>query len=343
MIDAIFSLLPYDAVGFIALAASLILTKKVRQKLLARAVLDIPNARSMHAVPTPRGGGLAVMAVIAGGMALFSLFSFFPFCFLFLALIPLCLVSWLDDQKGVNAKWRLGVHLLAATAGSLALGQDATLFGGVLPFWLDRIVLVVSWAWFINLTNFMDGIDGLTGTQSVITALGAGLVLWLENDLLLQDQSLNPDLVLSGLIAGSCLGFLFYNWHPAKIFLGDVGSVPLGFLTGYLFLRLATKGCLPAALILPLYYLADSGITIVRRAVRGEKIWQAHREHFYQRAAAGEGRHDGVVLWILKADLILVFLACLSLFYPPISFLAAIMVVALLLTKLHKSGKKVSS
>src|SRR6202012_503206 len=104
--------------------------------------------------------------------------------------------------------------------------------------------------------------------------------------------------ILALLLTGASLGFLVFNWHPAKIFAGDVGSVPLGYLTGFLLLVLAVHGQWAPALILPLYYLADTGITLAHRAARREKIWKAHREHFYQRATPGSARHDRIVLWI---------------------------------------------
>jgi len=349
--DLTLSFLPYDLLALLAFSASWLLTGFVYQKLRARAIMDLPNERSMHKVPVPRGGGLAVVTVIGAGMVLFLLFTHAfspalaqtPFALLLAALVLLMGVSWLDDKKGLRASIRLGAHLLAAGLGVWALGPKATLFGDALPLALDRTIMVFGWAWMINLTNFMDGIDGITSVQSTTTALGAGLCLWLVGLFFVGGQLPADDLALAALIAGACLGFLPHNWHPAKLFLGDVGSVPLGFLMGFLLLRLATQGHPTAALILPLYYLADSGLTLAHRAFRGEKFWLPHRTHFYQRAAAGEERHDLVTLWIFKTDLLLIMLACISLFYPLPALVAAVLLVALLLRKLHKSGKKVSS
>ena len=141
---------------------------------------------------------------------------------------------------------------------------------------------------------------------------------------------------LTLLLTGACLGFLALNWHPAKIFLGDVGSVPLGYLTGFLLISLAVKGCLAAAVILPLYYLADSGITLLRRLMKGEKIWQAHRRHFYQQAALALGRHDRVVYRIIIANIGLIAAALLSLTNPWAGVVTGILIVAILLVALHK-------
>jgi UDP-N-acetylmuramyl pentapeptide phosphotransferase/UDP-N-acetylglucosamine-1-phosphate transferase len=146
---------------------------------------------------------------------------------------------------------------------------------------------------------------------------------------------------LTLILTGVCLGFLAYNWHPAKIFLGDIGSVPLGFLIGFCLITLAVKGYLIAALILPLYYFADSGITLGKRTMRGEKIWQAHRQHFYQKAALGVERHDKVVLWIIFANIGLISTALWAVSYPWSGLTAGLLIVAILLRKMHKSAPNV--
>jgi UDP-N-acetylmuramyl pentapeptide phosphotransferase/UDP-N-acetylglucosamine-1-phosphate transferase len=242
----------------------------------------------------------------------------------------LAVISWLDDRKGIGAGMRLSTHILAACLGSLTFAPNAMLFHGVLPFWCDRTILIVGWAWFINLYNFMDGIDGITGTETISIATGVCLVLAAIG---LNDPFAD---VLSLLLTGACLGFLALNWHPAKIFLGDVGSVPLGYLAGYLLLIPALKGYFLPALIIPLYYLADSGITLGRRALNGEKVWQAHRQHFYQRAAQGIGRHNPIVIWIIITNIALITAAIVAVPYPWPGFLAGALVVALLLLKMHK-------
>ncbi len=317
----------------IAFGASWALTSWLRRTLLQRAILDIPNERSMHKQPIPRGGGLAVMAVITTGLAL-TLVTTSPIpsqSWLLLSLFILMLVSWLDDRRGLHPGIRLSAHLLAAFIGTLAFSPIETLFGGTIPFWLDRTITILGWAWFMNLYNFMDGIDGITGTETICIAVSVGLVLTVtgnQNDL---------TATLIALLIGACSGFLILNQHPAKIFLGDVGSVPLGFLCGYLLLALATQGYLVAALTIPLYYLADSGITFGKRLLRGEKVWQAHRQHFYQRATAAIGPHDRVVSWILWANLALLGAALLAIQWPLPGLFLGIVIVAILLHKMHKS------
>ncbi|MDP9127585.1 MAG: glycosyltransferase family 4 protein [Pseudomonadota bacterium] len=303
------------------------LTLNVRNALLRRAVLDRPNERSSHTTPVPRGGGWTFLIIMVPCMVGMRCYYGSPPIPLIAATLMLGLVSWQDDRKTIAPLVRLGTHLLAAWLGLLSF--DAPLFQGLLPSWLDRTIAVIGWAWFMNLYNFMDGIDGLTGTETVAIATGSALVMTAAN---IYEPYLGA---LASILTGACLGFLAHNWHPAKIFLGDVGSVPLGFLTGYLLLTLAMGGHPIPALILPLYYLADSGITITGRALRGEKIWQAHRQHFYQRAAQALGRHDPVVRWIALANIGLVVSAVAAVFFPWTGLACGVMLVLALLRKLH--------
>jgi UDP-N-acetylmuramyl pentapeptide phosphotransferase/UDP-N-acetylglucosamine-1-phosphate transferase len=194
--------------------------------------------------------------------------------------------------------------------------------------------MILGWVWFTNLYNFMDGIDGITGVETIL--IGCGLCL-VQTAASIEDPFVS---FLMLCISGACLGFLTQNWHPARIFLGDVGSIPLGYLVGFCLLSLAVKGYLAAALILPLYYLADSGITITRRALRGEKIWLAHREHFYQKAALNSGRHDEVVILIALGNIGLIVAAALSIMNAIEGLMLGILIVAILLGKLHKIASK---
>lgn len=313
------------------------LTALLRRRLLAKAIMDIPNERSMHKTPVPRGGGLAVMATILLALPLFAtgLSAFLPP--LGSSILLLMTISWIDDKKHVSPAIRLPLHLVAAGIGSLALGDHALLFGGLLPFGLDRAVLILGWGWFMNLYNFMDGIDGITGVETICCAFGAGLLLALAGA---------PDsatvLTLCTVIIGACWGFLMMNWHPARIFLGDVGSVPLGFLVGFLLLKLATMGTpyLVPALLIPLYYLADSSLTLLKRLIRGEKIWQAHRQHFYQRATAGEGSPTRIVLLILAANSGLIACAMLALKDTWLGLGLGVGILVLLLIKMTLSARK---
>lgn len=311
-------------------------TEKVRRALISRAMLDVPNDRSSHKAPVPRGGGLAILALLLPAMALGSIFidknaQHLP---LIAATALLGCISWIDDRKNVSPALRLLTHFAAAWLGSLSFSPQETVFSGILPYWLDRTAMIVGWAWFINLYNFMDGIDGITGVETTSIAAGA-IAIALAAGI---GETYAVFVMLA--LVGASLGFLVHNWHPAKIFLGDIGSIPLGFIVGFGLLSIAVNGHLIAALILPLYYIADSSITITRRALRGEKIWQAHREHFYQKAALGAGSHSKVVLYIAAGNACLIAAAMLSLTCPISGLCASIVTVTILLFLLQNLSLK---
>jgi UDP-N-acetylmuramyl pentapeptide phosphotransferase/UDP-N-acetylglucosamine-1-phosphate transferase len=214
------------------------------------------------------------------------------------AALPLAMISWADDLSPVPPLPRLAAQALAAAVALLSMPPDALVFQGWLPPVADRLLAGVALVWFVNLYNFMDGIDGITGVQTLAIGLGLAAVGWAAG---VADPAKAVDPAYALALAGAALGFLAWNWYPAKVFLGDVGSVPLGYLAGWLLLQAAGNGYWLPALILPLYYLADATITLGRRLARGEKVWEAHRQHFYQQAVRRLGRHDQVVLAVLAA------------------------------------------
>ncbi len=292
-----------------AFIASTGATRLVLGWLRRRQILDLPNERSSHTLPTPRGGGLAVtpvllLAWVAIAVAQPGLTAAWAWVAVAGALL-LLVTSWTDDRHALPVGPRLLTHFGVVAGMSLALPLHALVFQGWLPLWADRAVTVLAWLWFLNLYNFMDGIDGITGIETAALGIGIAVVA------VAGDAA--GGLVPYGLAAaGAALGFLVWNWHPARIFLGDSGSVPLGFLMGGLLIELAVHGQLAAALILPAYYLADATITILWRLKDGEKVWQAHRRHFYQRAVRGGHGHAAVSLAILVANLLLIGCACLA-------------------------------
>ena len=312
----------------------LALTGVIRNILIKRAVMDVPNARSSHQTPVPRGGGWALLIVLLPALvgAALSIDSDVRHAGLIIALFLLAAVSGIDDRKPVNPAMRLSFHILAACLGAFSFAPTDLLLGGAVPFWLDRTLMILGWAWFINLYNFMDGIDGITGVETISVATGLCIV---TAALGISDPFVS---FITLILTGVCLGFLAHNWYPAKIFLGDVGSIPLGYLTGFCLLSLIVKGHWGAALILPLYYLADSSITLARRAWRREKIWQAHREHFYQKAALVVGAHSKVVTFVIIANIGLIAAATLSVSRPWAGLGVGILIVAILLGKMHRMG-----
>ena len=265
-------------------------------------VLDRPNERSSHVAPVPRGGGIAVTgSVLLAWIALHETgFVAAGMIGILLGTGLLAVVSWIDDRRGLSPGVRLLVQVAAVTIGVLVLPDARNPFEG----WLDRalyfVVIGLIWIWWINLFNFMDGIDGLAASEAA--SIGGGLLLFAS-----VGDGLDPTVaLLAAGIIGAAIGFLGWNWSPARIFLGDVGSVPLGYLSGFLLIDLATRGHWKIALILPLYFLADATITLLRRLLRGERVWQAHREHFYQRAVRDGLGHAAVVKRVIAADLLLI-------------------------------------
>lgn len=326
----------FAGVLFIAiLAASLAATRLTLSLLRRRAILDLPNERSSHSVPTPRGGGIAVTAAVIAGWLAAALSLDGDLNGVGIVLLGaggLALLSWIDDLRELPAGVRLLGHGAAVTLTMTLLPAPAPYFGGLLPGVVDSLAAGLLWVWFINLFNFMDGIDGIAGGESTVLGLGIATVAILAN--------LDDTFVLYGLtLAAAALGFLWWNRPPARIFLGDVGSIPLGYLLGWLLLGLAAAGQPFAALILPLYYLTDATLTLARRALRGEKVWRAHREHFYQRAVQSGRSHGAVVAVISLANLILIGLAVLAVNSQALlAMAAAVVVVGILLFDLGRGA-----
>lgn len=301
--------------------------------LRRRAILDRPNERSSHTIPTPRGGGWGVVPPILLAWAVFGWTG--PLPDVAVVLVPvavvLVLVSWWDDLSDLSAGTRLMVQLGAVAVGLASLPGEALVFQGLLPLWLDRVAAGFAWLWFVNLFNFMDGIDGISGTE--LATIGFGLAA-----VALVSATATALVPFALTLAGGGLGFLIWNWHPARVFLGDVGSVPLGYLAGWLLIAAAAAGLWLPALILPLYYLADATITLLRRLVRGEKIWAAHRQHFYQQAVRTGFSHDAVVRRILAANAWLVVCALATPWLGGFALAAAAVAVTALLHCLSRAA-----
>jgi UDP-N-acetylmuramyl pentapeptide phosphotransferase/UDP-N-acetylglucosamine-1-phosphate transferase len=315
-----------------ALAASLGLTGAVGRWLGGRAILDHPVARSSHSAPVPRGGGLAVVPVLLAAWAALAAAGEAAAPWPVVAAAGcLALVSWRDDLGGLPAGLRLAVHAAACGVGIACL-EGGPVFQGWLPPLLDHAAAAILWVWFVNLYNFMDGIDGIAGTETACLGAGVALVAAVAG---------TGGGAAALAAAAAALGFLWWNRPPARIFLGDVGSVPLGYLMGWLLLALAARGLWAPALVLPLYYLADATITLARRALRGAAVWRAHREHFYQRALGPGESHAAVLRLVLAADLLLVGLAGLAVSRPWTALLLAAAVTAALLARLARRAKRV--
>lgn len=244
-----------------------------------RMLLDRPNQRSLHRQPVPRSGGIAIAAGTAAGLALAPAVPITAFA---IAAV-LAALSLADDLRALPTLLRLAAHV--AAAGALLAIEVGT--GAPLLF----LALLLALAWFANLYNFMDGADGLAGGMAVI---GFGACAWAAQ------QAGHAALAASGaILAASSLAFLLFNFHPARLFMGDAGSVPLGFLAGALGVLGWRDGAWPLWFPVLAFapFVGDATLTLARRLARRERIWQAHREHYYQRLARMGFGHRGTA-WI---------------------------------------------
>ena len=271
----------------VAAAAALISAALIvlLRPLLVRYALARPNGRSSHRAPTPQGGGIAVIAatiLVLGGLALVApaaLESPLRLSIVLAAAIGLAAVGATDDIRPLEAVPRLILQTGAVAAVIAALPHDLRAVPE-LPWWAERAALLVGGVWFVNLVNFMDGIDWITVAE-VVPVTGA-LALFGAMGALPTEATF-----VATALCGAMVGFAPFNRPVAKLFLGDVGSLPIGLLLAWMLILLAGHH-LAAALLLPLYYLADATITLLRRLIRSEPITQAHREHFYQQAVDGK-------------------------------------------------------
>jgi UDP-N-acetylmuramyl pentapeptide phosphotransferase/UDP-N-acetylglucosamine-1-phosphate transferase len=310
------------AVTLAAAVISAIVIRLIRPQLLKHALAK-PNARSSHQIPTPQGAGIAVIAatLAIAGLALAYISdagSSFPVG-LFGAALFMAALGFADDIKPVPVLPRLLLQAIAVGAIVLTSPSDLRIATAV-PFWIERGLLVLAGLWFVNLVNFMDGLDWMTVAEVVpITAALALLGLFGELPLMAA--------IVAAALCGAMIGFAPFNRPVASIFLGDVGSLPIGLLLGWCLLQLAWHQHLAAALLLPLYYLADASVTLLRRLVRREPFWIAHRSHFYQRATDNGFTVMQVVSEVVTLNLALAALAAFSIKAP--TFAATAFLVAL--------------
>ncbi len=330
------------ALVFLVAAATSVGLIALLKPALARYALARPNARSSHKIPTPQGGGIAVVAAtLAGVVAGAALASIAPGMLpalwpLAAAVVLLAAVGAGDDIFHIPVGPRLILQFVAVGLVLAALPDDARVMPQ-LPWWLERAALLIGGVYVVNLVNFMDGIDWMTVAEVVPVTAGLCGLFWLGASPL-------RDAVIAAALLGAVAGFAPFNRPVAKLFLGDVGSLPIGLLMFWLLLQLATRGHVAAALLLPLYYLADATVTLGRRLAKGENVLQAHRSHFYQRATDLGFSVGQVVARVFAVNLVLAALAIVSVsasssWSPIIALGLGIAVVAALLTHLAR-GKR---
>lgn len=313
------------AFGILAFLMSAIGTGVARFVALKAGILDIPNSRSSHVIPTPRGGGVAIALVTLIVILWRSQIGDLPGWPVISLLIGGGIVAFIgaiDDRYGLNAVIRLIVQFVAASivVFDVDLVAEIPLPAEVLNVsWLGSIIALIGIVWLINVYNFMDGIDGLAGTEAATVAVGASLVF--------AGVGSTGTAILCIYIFFAATGFLLWNWPPAKVFLGDVGSNFLGFLFGTLALITVANSTTTiwVWLILLAVFLIDATITLLRRLIRGEPVLEAHKSHAYQHAATILGSHKVVTIAVGLINLFwLTPIALVAAFFPDWGIAAAI-------------------
>ena len=251
----------YVLIAFFVSLFALVLILKTR---IANVALDTPNQRSLHTQLTPRTGGLAIMAGV-----LISWLSMSINFYWLLFPLSLMLISLMDDIVHLSVKWRLLIQLLASAAFVIVMLPQQT--------WLLVTLMTLLITWMTNLYNFMDGSDGLAGGMGLFGFSAYAIAAYVMGDMQLA--------LMFAAVSSACMAFLFFNFNPAKIFMGDSGSIPLGFLAGSIGTYGYFKGLWPIWFPLLVFspFIIDATITLLKRQLAGEKVWQAHRSHYYQR------------------------------------------------------------
>jgi UDP-N-acetylmuramyl pentapeptide phosphotransferase/UDP-N-acetylglucosamine-1-phosphate transferase len=320
MIDAVY------IVG--AFLLSVYICLKVRWMCEEKGMFNEVSKRSSHNKPTLRGGGLGIALTVLPVSFLIIFFTDVENKEYLLALtfssIGIVAMGWLDDIKPRSAILRLFVQVICV---GVCLYFIPPVFE-FLPLWAEKTIFLLAWIWFINLYNFMDGIDGLAAAQAAFLAFALSLVF--------------IDIKFIALVLmGASIGFLRLNWHPAKIFLGDVGSTFLGFfLAGLMFINLNMDTVFPL-LTISLLFTADATFTLIKRIVQGKKPWQPHKEHFYQQAVSAGITHSEFVIRALAINVVLLILFILGFsVLGPFSLIFGLIAVAIFFWRMNYLGGK---
>ncbi len=291
-----------------AISAGIIL---VLRPWLQRYLLAHPNSRSSHRQSTPQGGGIAVIVAalaVAASAATVSLNDPASLWLVFAATAFLSLVGAADDLWTIEVAPRLLLQTVAVGFMLASLPAELRVVP-MLPWWIERVLLLLACLWFVNLTNFMDGIDWMTVAEFVPITVGLAFIGYIG-------ALPAHGIVVAAALCGGLIGFAPFNKPVARIFLGDVGSLPIGLLLSWLLILVAGRGHLTAALVLPLYYLADATLTLLRRMANREPFWRAHRTHFYQLATDRGFSVRQIITHVFALNLALVALAAASVVWP---------------------------
>jgi UDP-N-acetylmuramyl pentapeptide phosphotransferase/UDP-N-acetylglucosamine-1-phosphate transferase len=309
-------LLVLEWISFVVATAVIawVATAIIRPWLIRRATV-YPNARSGHLLPTPQGGGVAVVVVmLVAAFAALAYSGTLPSKLTTHAAavasgaLALMIIGLIDDIRSLPIMPRLAVQALAVGAIVATLPPDMRVMPGHLSIAIERGLVFFGGLWFVNLYNFMDGVDMMSVTETVAIAFGISLLALL---------GLVPAWIgwVAAALIGAMVGFAPWNMLPARLFLGDTGSLTIGLIVGTLLVHVAGAYALPAALILPLYYLIDASITVIRRVVRVRRFWEPHRDHFYQMATRNGYSVGQIVKYVVALDAVLIVLAVIATYF----------------------------
>lgn len=320
-----------------SLVGGSVMTKSLIHIMTSLNIVDEPGMRRAHKKVTPRGGGLALVILFC---FLFPLWEYlqtnsFGYSITILQIfLPIAVISLWDDIIGISVSFRLFIHLLCSVLTIMWLVHPNKVLGEDVPILIDLCLATIALATFLNVYNFMDGIDGISASQSIHMSITILILCFLNSDTIPNIGFIVPTMFI---ILGWSVSFLIFNWQPAKIFLGDVGSISLGFLLGSCLLMIASSSLhlFLSCIITTLYYIADGGLTILIRLMNGEKIWQPHLNHFFQRAVRNGLSHSKVVKRIILCNICLMFCAIACVYYPITSTITALLVVVYTLNRLE--------
>ncbi len=305
---------PSLASGF--LLAAVVLAGSAAACAVARVVLensgvvDIPNSRSSHARPVPRGGGIGFVAVILFAWAgLWFIGGSGITLSVLVGATAIALISFVDDVRRVSIAVRLAIQSAAIIGALASVSPDTALLSDALPFGVDRLVAGLAWLWFVNLFNFMDGIDGIAASEAVVISAGIVVVGIVQ-------PGLGLPIAEAIVVGAAVLAFLPFNWPPAKVFMGDAGSATLGYVLGWLLLTTAAAGAMVPAVLLPLYFAADATSTLGYRLSQRRPVSEAHRDHAYQRGVDRGLSHTRVTSIVIVVGIVLIALSVLGLSTP---------------------------
>jgi Fuc2NAc and GlcNAc transferase len=311
----------------------------IRRRAKPMGLIAEVNERSSHTAPTPSGGGIGI--VLAASLA--GIFVAIPYPVeiypVIIAGVLIAIIGYFDDRQPIAARWRLGAQILltGAVAATVPFDVLGPLLGLAVPESVLLVVLVLAGALWINLYNFMDGIDGLAAAEAIFLLLGAMFVAWWFHDSVWYQGVF----WWMAWLAAACLGFLLLNWAPAKIFMGDAGSTYLGLMLFFFAIASITGGWLSLAqwLILAAAFLADSLTTLARRALNREPVWQAHKRHAYQNLQRRLGSHARATLVYIGIDIVLLLpLAWLAGAYRQFDWAFLLVAYAILIPAAIRAG-----